>query len=78
VPLWLFVKIFKGPSDYLKQLSTFKFWHIHSIVFDQLIPEVAHYWTKEEVASLFAGLDVSKLDIHQPPNHCGWIAIARK
>jgi len=75
VPLWLFVKIFKGPSEYFKQLSTFKFWHIHSIVFDQLIPEVANYWAKDEVEELFEGSDFDELKITRPPNNCGWTVI---
>lgn len=78
LPLWLFVKIFRGPSAYLKQLSMFKFWHIHSIVFDQLIPEVANYWTKDEAAGLFNGLGLKDINIHRPPNNCGWTIIAIK
>jgi len=78
IPLWLFIKIFRGPSGYLKQLSTFKFWHLHSIVFDQLIPRVANYWTREEVENLLKGLNLKDIDIHQPPNGNGWTIIAKK
>jgi len=78
IPLWVFVKIFRGPSDYLKQLSTFKFWHLHSIVFDQLIPEVANYWKKEDVEELFQGLNFKELKIAPPPNNCGWVVIVKK
>jgi SAM-dependent methyltransferase len=78
VPLWLFLKIFKGPSSYLKQLSTFNFWHLHSIVFDQLIPEVANYWSREEVEDLLKDLNLKNIDIHQPPNGNGWTVIAKK
>ncbi|OGY93545.1 MAG: hypothetical protein A2406_02845 [Candidatus Komeilibacteria bacterium RIFOXYC1_FULL_37_11] len=78
IPLYIFVKIFKGPSGYLKQISNFNFWHIHSIVFDQLIPEVANYWKKSEVNDLFSELDLKDLDVHQPPNKSGWVIIGRK
>ncbi len=78
VPLWLFAKLFKNVNPYIKQISTFKFWHLHSIVFDQLIPEVANYWKKEEVELLFAGLDLSDIDVHSPPNGNGWTVIATK
>jgi len=78
VPLWLFVKLFSKTNSYIRQLSTFKFWHLHSIVFDQLIPEVANYWRKSEVVTLFNDLDISELDVHAPPNGNGWIAIATK
>ena len=78
VPLWFFVKIFKGPSEYLKQLSTFKFRHVHSIVFDQLIPEVANYWTKNEVLELFRNMEFREIKINRPPNNCGWTVIISK
>ncbi|MEK7118021.1 MAG: class I SAM-dependent methyltransferase [Patescibacteria group bacterium] len=78
IPLYLFVKLFRGPSDYLKQLATFDFWHIHSIVFDQLIPDVAHYWSKGEVRALIDGLSLTDVRILPPPNNSGWILTGRK
>jgi SAM-dependent methyltransferase len=73
VPLYVFVKLFKGPSKYLKQLSTFDFWHIHSIVFDQLIPDVANYWKQEEVRALVEQLPLRDVTVTAPPNESGWI-----
>ncbi len=73
VPLFLFVKLFKGPSKYLAQLSTFDFWHVHSIVFDQLIPDVAHYWKEAEVRELVEGLPLTEVTVTPPPNNSGWI-----
>jgi len=78
IPLWLFVKILRGPSAYLKQLSTFKFYHLHSIVFDQLIPDVANYWKKSEIDALFSKLNLSEFNIYLPPNHSGWTIIGKK
>ncbi|MBM2820989.1 MAG: Methylase involved in ubiquinone/menaquinone biosynthesis [Candidatus Berkelbacteria bacterium] len=74
-PLWLMMKIFKPKNGYLKQLSTFKFWHMHSIVFDQLIPDVANYWKKEEVEELMADSGLSLVNIYRPENNCGWTII---
>jgi SAM-dependent methyltransferase len=73
VPLYAFVKMFKGPSNYFKQLATFDFWHVHSIVFDQLIPDVANYWKQEEVLALVEGLPLSDVTVVAPPNKSGWI-----
>lgn len=78
IPLWVFIKLFKNTNSYIKQLSSFKFWHIHSIVFDQLIPEIAHYWSKEDVVSLFDGLGLESVDVHAPPNKNGWTIVAVK
>lgn len=78
VPLWIFIKIFRGPSQYLTQLSNFSFKHVHSIVFDQLIPDIAHYWKKEEVLELFNGIPFKKIDIKEPSNGSGWTVVAYK
>src|SRR3989338_6722738 len=79
VPLYLFVKITRGPSAYLRQLSTFDFWHIHSIVFDQLIPDIAHYWRREEVRSLAeGGGSLADIRVEETPKGTGWILRATK
>ncbi len=78
IPLWLIIKIFRGPTPYLRQLSKFKFWHVHSIVFDQLIPTVANYWKKEEVLFLLEQLPIKNIQINHPPNGSGWTVTAQK
>jgi len=78
VPLYLFVQGFRGPTPYLKQLSTFNFWHLHSIVFDQLIPTIAHYWKRDEVRALVAKLPLSSVTVEATPEGTGWILTATK
>jgi SAM-dependent methyltransferase len=78
IPLWIYIKIAKRKTGYLKQLSYFDFWHIHSIVFDQLIPEVANYWAKGDVEKLFSDLGLEDVSINTPPNGNGWTVIAKK
>ncbi|MCI0532586.1 class I SAM-dependent methyltransferase [bacterium] len=78
VPLWFFLKITGGTTPYLKQIAGFKFWHVHSIVFDQLIPDVAHYWREEEILALVKGLPLRDVRVIPPPNKSGWILIGTK
>ena len=79
IPLWLLVKIFKGPGLYLKQLSGFKLWHIHSIVFDQLIPKVANYWTKQEALNLFKDFsNLKNIEIYSVNNNSWTISGEKK
>lgn len=78
VPLWAAVKVFRGPSLYFQQLALFKFWHIHSIVFDQLIPRVAHYWQKEELICLFKEIGLSDFEIYRTENNVGWTIVGVK
>ncbi|KKS00039.1 MAG: Methylase involved in ubiquinone/menaquinone biosynthesis [Candidatus Magasanikbacteria bacterium GW2011_GWC2_41_17] len=78
VPLWIFVHLYRGSSAYLRQLATFKFWHLHSIVFDQLIPEVANYWTKQEARGLLENAGLKAVNIYRPENNCGWTVVGIK
>ncbi|KKR80279.1 MAG: Methylase involved in ubiquinone/menaquinone biosynthesis [Parcubacteria group bacterium GW2011_GWD2_40_9] len=78
VPLWIHIKFFNKKNEYLKQLSDFKFWHIHSIVFDQLIPDVANYWSKKEIAELFNKSELKDLRIIRSQNNCGWTVMGVK
>lgn len=78
IPLWLFVKFFKKTTGYFGQLASFKFWNLHSIVFDQLIPDVANYWSRDDLGEMLKEQNLTKVDIHMPPNKCGWVVIAQK
>jgi SAM-dependent methyltransferase len=53
--LWLTLR----PNEYFKLLTGFSFPHLRSIVFDQMLPRIAHYWPREKVAELItqAGLE---------------------
>lgn len=77
-PLFVFLKIFRPKNSYLNQLRNFKFWHIHSIVFDQLIPDIANYWTKKEVEELMSGLGLKEFSVSRPSNGQGWTAVGMK
>ena len=77
-PLWLFVKIFRGPGPYFKQLSKLPYWFIHLNTFDQMIPEIANYWTKEEVRELVGDIGLKEFNIHRPANASGWIVVGKK
>lgn len=77
-PLYIFLKIFRLENPYLKQLRNFKFWHIHSIVFDQLIPDIANYWTKKEVEELMNSLGLKDFNVTRSPNGQGWTAVGVK
>lgn len=61
--LYLFVKLFPQKSLYLKQLAQFKFFHLHSIVFDQLLPKIAYYYKREEIYQLLAEYNLKNIRI---------------
>jgi SAM-dependent methyltransferase len=75
--LYGYVKLWPHRHPYLRLLRAARFWHVHSIVFDQLLPEISHYWTKEQALSLFADLPVTDVTI-QFCNEGSWSVRARK
>lgn len=57
--LWVLLRLGFTPIEYMRLIRRFDFSHLRSIVFDQMLPEIAHYWSREEVEALMrnAGLD---------------------
>ncbi len=77
LPFFIAVNIWPFNNPYLKQLKDFGFHHIHSIIFDQLLPEVANYWREEEAGNLLiqAGLkDIRTIR----KNQNSWTVIGQK
>jgi len=77
VPLYAFVKLLPQKHPYLKQLSKFEFWHLHSIIFDQLIPKIANYWTKEEALGLLQNKGLKNIKAYHVNNN-SWTVLGRK
>lgn len=77
VPIYLYVRLIKQKKPYFKQLSKFNFHHINSIVFDQLIPKIAHYWRKDEALSLLERAKLKNIKIVYC-NENSWTVMGRK
>jgi hypothetical protein len=67
----------KPQGRYLQQLSKFRFWHTHSIVFDQLIPRIANYWKEKEAKSLFENQGLKNIKAYRV-NENSWTVIGTK
>lgn len=77
-PLYFWVRLFPQRKPYLLLMKKFGFKHLHSIVFDQLIPKVANYWTREEAFQLLASIDeLHNVEIY-PVNGMSWTVIGIK
>lgn len=50
--LWLALRLGLGRIAYFNLIRTFTFRHIKSIVFDQMLPRIAHYWPRDKVRAL--------------------------
>jgi len=55
---WPAIQTFPFRTDYYRRLRTLSFKNVESIIFDQMLPHIAHYWTRadmERLTSLLAG-----------------------
>jgi hypothetical protein len=75
--LWLALRLGLRPSDYFKLLARFSFAHLRSIVFDQMLPRIAHYWPRQRVAEMMTQASLEDVRI-AAVNDMSWSAIGTK
>jgi SAM-dependent methyltransferase len=75
--LWLLLRLGAGRIAYFRLLRQFTFRHLRSIVFDQMLPKIAHYWPRATVERMLREqglLDVRLMWV----NEMSWCAIGTK
>jgi len=77
LPLFAVVKLPFFRSEYLKSLTRHPYPHVQLIVLDQLVPDIARYYKRAEVETLFEGLPVSSCAIHHNRGY-SWTVICRR
>lgn len=77
MPLYFYLHLIKQNKEYFIQLSNFRFWIIHNIILDQLIPKIANYWTKQQALDLFKNKNIKEIKI-QKINNNSWTIIGKK
>jgi SAM-dependent methyltransferase len=75
--LWLLLRLGIGRIEYFRLIRRFSFRHLRSIVFDQMLPRIAHYWRRDEVEALMRAAGVSDIRL-MPVNGMSWSAIGTK
>jgi hypothetical protein len=75
--LWVMLRIGLDHLAYFRLLRTFSFRHLRSIVFDQMLPRIAKYWTGPEVKSLMQGAGLDDIQLTWV-NEMSWAALGRK
>ena len=75
--LWAFLRIAPVKLSYFRLIRTFSFRHLLAIVFDHMIPHIAHYYTQAQAVELLAkaGLEDIRTDA---VNDISWTATGRK
>jgi SAM-dependent methyltransferase len=75
--LWLLLKLRIFPTEYLRLATRFGFAHLRSIVFDQMLPQIAHYWRRDQVSSLMEAAGLTDIRLAWV-NQMSWSAIGRR
>ena len=75
--LWLLLRLGVQPIEYFRLLRTFDFPHLRSIVFDQMLPKIAHYWSRSDVEKLMRGAGLTDIRLIWV-NEMSWTAIGVK
>jgi SAM-dependent methyltransferase len=75
--LWALLRLGVRPIEYFRLIAGFEFAHLRAIVFDQMLPRIAHYWRREEIARMMeaAGLEDVRLTW---VNQMSWSAIGTR
>ena len=75
--LWLLLRVGVLRLEYFKLIRGFPFDHLHSIIFDQMLPRIAHYWRRDEALALLQQAGLVDIEI-QSVNEMSWAVMGRK
>ena len=75
--LWLLLRLGLRPNAYFRLIASFGFAHLRSIVFDQMLARIAHYWRREEVEALMARAGLEDVRVAWV-NEMSWAAIGSR
>jgi SAM-dependent methyltransferase len=75
--LWTTLRLGFGRSEYFRLLHRMHFFHLRSIVFDQMLPKIAKYWSRETVTRLMMNAGLEDVTLYCV-NGMSWTAIGRK
>jgi SAM-dependent methyltransferase len=75
--LWLLLRFGFGRLAYFRLLRQFSFRHLRSIVFDQMLPKIAHYWARATVEQMLRGQGLLEVRLVWV-NEMSWCAIGTK
>jgi SAM-dependent methyltransferase len=75
--LWTGLRLGFGRIEYVRLLRRMEFSHVRSIVFDQMLPKIAHYWPRKTVERLMRGAGLEDVALIWV-NEMSWSAIGTK
>jgi len=77
VLMWAALRLGFGRTEYSRLLGQMHFFHMRSIVFDQMLPRIANYWPRETVKKLMKECKLEHVALIWV-NEMSWSAIGTK
>jgi SAM-dependent methyltransferase len=75
--LWVGLRLGIGHIEYFRLIQAMTFRHLRSIVFDQMLPKIAHYWPRKTVEALMREAGLEDVQVAWV-NEMSWSAIGTK
>jgi len=75
--VWLALRLGIGRVEYYRLLYGFSFRQLRVIVFDQMIPRIANYWSRDVVETLLSGAGLEDVQLVLV-NGMSWSGSGRK
>jgi SAM-dependent methyltransferase len=75
--LWVLLRLSVRPIEYFRLIAGFGFGHLQLIVFDQMLPRIARYWSRDEVAGMMAHAGLEDVQLTRV-NQTSWSAIGTR
>jgi len=75
--LWILIKLGFGKIGYFNLIRQFSLGHLRLVIFDQMLPCIANYWTKAEVYNLMKNAGLQNILLKQV-NGMSWCALGTK
>ena len=72
--IWAMLRMKCYKLEYFKKASNFPISHLHHVIFDQMLPRIANYWSKEQVNDLMMEADLKEIKICHV-NEMSWSAV---
>ena len=75
--LWMLLRLGFGRISYFRLLRGFRFKHLHHIVVDQMLPQIANHWRRDEVEALMKRAGLQDIELEWV-NEMSWAAIGTR
>lgn len=75
--LWLALQLGVGRIAYFKLIRQWTFRQLRSVVFDQMLPRIANYWSRQDVERLMRESGVHQVELSWV-NEMSWCALGTK